>query len=518
MYRLRLPFCAIYQRQIRNCCCLFSVLLLSACQSTEYDLIIRQVMIYDGSGTLAFKGDVAISNDTIAAVGDLSRDNAQNIIDGNNLALAPGFIDTHSHHDRGLFEAPDALAVLSQGVTTIIVGQDGSSHYPLKKFFEHLAGSPIAVNVGSYSGHNSLRDLVMGKDFKRPATPDEIRKMEDMLREDLEAGALGLSTGLEYDPGIYSSRDEVLALAKALQPFNGRYVSHLRSEDRYFWDALDEIITIGKSAKVPVQISHFKLAMRNLWGKADSALQILDAARKDGIDISADVYPYPYWSSDVRVLFPARNFSDEKEAAFILTEVTTADGIIFSDYDPAPDYNGKSLSEVARMENLSPEKMLIKAVKELEVCDEKKGNCSGSIVATSMKEGDIVKLMKWELTNICSDGSSAGLHPRGFGAFTRILSNYVRETHALSLEEAIHKMTALSAENLGINERGLIKPGFFADMVLFDPKIVKDNATIANPQAISSGIKRVWINGVEVFNTNSTTKRYPGRVLLRSTP
>jgi len=493
------------------------MLLLSACQSTEYDLIIREVMIYDGSGKPAFKGDVAIADDTIAAVGDLSRAKAHNIIEGNNLALAPGFIDTHSHHDHLLFEARDALAVVSQGITTITVGQDGSSHYPLKSFYERLADTPVAVNVGSYSGHNSLRDLVLGKDFKRKATPDENRKMEAMLREDLDAGALGLSTGLEYDPGIYSTRDEVLGLAKALQPYNGRYVSHMRSEDRYFWDALDEIITIGKSAEVPVQISHFKLAMRSLWGKADSALQIIDAARKDGIDISADIYPYPYWSSDVRVLFPARNFSDEKEAAFILKEVTTADGIIFSAYDPSPDYNGKSLSEVARMEKLSPEKMLVKVVTELEACDEQKGNCSGSIVASSMKEDDIVKIMKWEFANICSDGSSSGLHPRGFGAFTRILSNYTRETHTFSLEEAIHKMTALSAENIGIAERGQIKVGFFADMVLFDPVTVNDNATIANPQAISSGIKRVWVNGTEVFNTNSTTKRYPGKVILRST-
>ncbi|HEY5917641.1 MAG TPA: serine hydrolase, partial [Chryseolinea sp.] len=207
------------------------MLLLSACQSTEYDLIIREVMIYDGSGKPAFKGDVAIADDTIAAVGDLSRAKAHNIIEGNNLALAPGFIDTHSHHDHLLFEARDALAVVSQGITTIIVGQDGSSHYPLKSFYEHLVDTPVAVNVGSYSGHNSLRDLVMGKDFKRTATPDENRKMEAMLREDLDAGALGLSTGLEYDPGIYSTRDEVLGLAKVLQPYNGRYVSHMRSED-----------------------------------------------------------------------------------------------------------------------------------------------------------------------------------------------------------------------------------------------------------------------------------------------
>ena len=478
-------------------------------------VIIRNATIYDGSKKPAFSGDVAFNGDTIVAVGDLSNSDAAHLVDGKGLALAPGFIDTHSHHDHGLLASRDAISVVSQGITTIIVGQDGSSHFPLKEYVELLADSPVAVNVGSYSGHNTIRGLVMGNDFRRPATSDEIARMETMLRQDLDAGAFGLSTGLEYDPGIYSSRDELLVLTKVLQPFGGRYISHLRSEDRYFWNALDEIIALGKSSKVPVQISHFKLAMKSLWGKADSAIQILDEARTNGIDVTADIYPYPYWSSDVRVLFPDRNFSDEKEAEFILTEVTTPDGIIFSDYEPAPHYNGKSLAEVASLEKLSPEKMLVEVVRRLEACEGARGNCAGSIVATSMVENDIMKLIKWDYTNICSDGSSQGLHPRGFGAFTRTLAYFVRGKKVFSLEEAIYKMTNLSAKNLGIKRRGQIAPGFFADLVLFDASIVSDQATITNPQALSTGIRKVWVNGVEVYSDSLTSKRYPGRVIFR---
>jgi N-acyl-D-amino-acid deacylase len=486
-----------------------------ACKKEKYDTIIRQATIYDGSGQAAFTGDVAISGDTIAIIGDLSGAEAQTLIDGKDLVLAPGFIDTHSHHDRGLDESPDALSVVSQGITTMVFGQDGGSFSPLKKYFDILADSPVAVNIGSYSGHNTIRELAMGKDFKRKATTDEVKKMEALLQADLDAGALGLSTGLEYDPGIYSDKDEVLSLSKLLVPVKGRYISHLRSEDRYFWDALNEIITIGKVTGVPVQVSHFKLAMRSLWGKADSAVSLLDAARNDGANITADIYPYPYWSSDIRVLFPERNFRDMKEAEFVLKEVTTPAGIVFSDFEPSPDYNGKTLEEIAKMKKRSPEQMLVEAIEELEDCDSKKKDCSGSIVATSMEESDIGKLMKWKYTNICSDGASSGLHPRGFGAFTRVLSHYVRETHLLSLEEAIYKMTLLSAENLGIERRGRIAPGYFADIVLFDARTVKDNATITNPQSVSSGIEHVWVNGIEVFNKSGTTKRYPGRTILR---
>ncbi|MFZ6002106.1 MAG: N-acyl-D-amino-acid deacylase family protein [Bacteroidota bacterium] len=494
---------------------LLSIALLASCQQQTYDRIIRNATVYDGSGSAPVKADVGILGDTIAFVGDLSKAKATETIDANGLALSPGFIDAHSHHDRGLEDSREALAVVSQGITTIVVGQDGGSDTPLRNYFQHLTDSPAAVNVAAYSGHNTIRDHVMGEDFKRHATPEEVDKMVKWLRDDMEAGALGLSTGLEYDPGIYSHKEEVLTLAKVLPEYNGRYISHLRSEDRYFWDAVQEIIEIGRVTKVPVQISHFKLAMRGLWGKADSTLQLLDKARAEGIDITADIYPYAYWSSTIRVLFPDRNFNDLKEAEFILREVTTPEGIIFSSYTPNPEYNGKSLAEAAAIEKKAPAKMLIELIQRLDACDKTSDDCHGSIVATSMDESDIQKLMQWAHTGICSDGASSGRHPRGFGAFTRVLRKYVREDKALSLEQAIHKMTYLTAQNIGIEKRGLIKVGYYADLVMFDPATVSDQATIAEPQKQSTGIERVWVNGTEVFALGKTSGQFPGDVIRR---
>jgi N-acyl-D-amino-acid deacylase len=488
-----------------------------SCTKQQYDVVIRGATVMDGSGAAGQIMDVAIQADTIAFVGDLSSAIGKEEIQGKGLVLAPGFIDTHSHHDRGLKENPDVLAAISQGITTIVVGQDGSSHWPLKDFFQSLQANPPSVNVASYSGHNTLRDVVLGSNFKREASQSEIDSMKTMLQADMQAGAIGLSTGLEYDPGIYSARDEVLQLAKVLPQHNGRYISHLRSEDRFFWDALDEIITIGRETKVPVQVSHMKLAMRGLWGKADSALQILNKAREQGINISADVYPYPYWSSTITVLFPNRNFTDEREAAFILKEVTTPEGIIFSNHEPNPEYNGKSLADVATLLKLSPEKTLIKLIQDLALCQKTNPDCGSSIVATSMTEPDIQKIMQWPNTSICSDGASSGRHPRGFGAFTRVLGKYVRSDSALSLASAIHKMTTLSANQMNIQKRGAIKPGYYADLVLFDAATVSDQSTIQQPQQISTGIQRVWVNGQTAFVDEKVTGKRSGRVVRRST-
>jgi len=289
----------------------------------------------------------------------------------------------------------------------------------------------------------------------------------------------------------------------------------MRSEDRYFWKALNEIINIGKEAKVPVQVSHFKLAMTNLWGKADTTLALLEAARADGVDITADIYPYTYWSSTIRVLFPSRNFKDLKEAEMILKEITTPEGIIFSNYQPNPEYNGRSLMDVSKELKLSPAKTLIELIDRLDKCDAKGEECDGSIVATSMDEKDVAKLMQWQYTNICSDGSSSGRHPRGFGAFTRVLKHYVREDRSLTMEQVIYKMTALSAKNMGIQRRGSIKEGNYADLVIFDPQTVGDESTIQDPQKISTGIEHVWVNGVEVFTKGATKGIYPGRVIRR---
>jgi len=495
---------------------LVGLLLMTSCKIETYDLIIRGATVIDGTGSAGRVTDIGVRGDTISTIGDLSAARAREVVDAKGLVLSPGFIDTHSHHSWGMRKQPEALAVVSQGITTIVVGQDGGSEVPLKKYFDHLGDSPVAVNIASYSGHNSIREIVMGKDFKRKATPDEIEKMKALLKEDLESGALGLSTGLEYDPGIYSAAEEVLELSGLLPEYNGRYISHLRSEDRYFHEAVDEIISIGRKTGVPVQISHFKLAMRKLWGQSGEVLARLDRARAEGINITADLYPYPYWSSTIRVLFPDRNFSDLNEAKLILSEVTSPEGILFSSYDPNTEYNGKTLAEVAAIEGKSPEVMLIELIRRLDECEKKNNDCDGSIVATSMDEADIEKLMQWPHTSICSDGASSGRHPRGFGAFPRVLAKYVREQKTLPIEEAIRKMTSLSAGQMGFKKRGVIAPGNYADLVLFDPDLVQDRSTTKNPQETAAGIIRVWVNGKPVYSMGKTTGQLPGKVMRRT--
>ncbi len=488
------------------------LLLLGACTRDRYDLIIRNAIVIDGSGGKQLKADVAVNQDTIAAIGDLSSATGAKEIDATGLVLSPGFIDSHSHHDRGMFEKRDMIALTSQGVTTMIVGQDGGSQFPMSTFFSRLDSTPVALNVGSYTGHNSLRRMVLGEKFQRVSTDEEVDRMIQLLKEDLNAGSLGLSTGLEYDPGIYSTQEEVVELAKALNPSRARYISHIRSEDRALWQALNEIINVGKVARVPVQISHAKLAMKSLWGQADKMILKLDSARAVGIDITADLYPYRYWQSSMRaVFFPDRNFKDRKAAIFALEELTTPQDVILNNYSPEPGYAGKTLAEIAAIRKKDPVQTLLDLVDEVE-----KVKGDESIIAASMTEDDIMKIMKWPYTNICSDGNSDGLHPRGHGSFTKILRFYVNETKTLTLEDAIHKMTKQAADNLNLKGRGEIRTGNYADLVLFDAASIADRATNEQPHALSAGISRVIVNGVEVFVEGGATNSYPGRVIRRT--
>jgi len=287
--------------------------------------LIRNARVIDGSGSAARAADVRIADDRIVAVGRLTPGPADRVIDGGGLALAPGFIDTHSHHDRGLDTAREATAMVSQGVTTIVVGQDGGG-IDLAALFGRLERQPAAVNVASYAGHGAIRDRVLGKDFARAATAEEIQRMQTLLAAEMEAGALGLSTGLEYDPGIYSTPAEVLALAKTAGAAGGRYASHIRSEDRWFWDALDELIAIGRQNRMPVHVSHIKLGMHDLWGQASKLIDTLDRARAAGVQLTADIYPYTYWQSNLGVLYPKRNFADRAETEALLAELAEADG------------------------------------------------------------------------------------------------------------------------------------------------------------------------------------------------
>lgn len=471
--------------------------------------LIVNATIVDGTGSPARRGAVRVVDDRIAEVGELTPRPGDRTVDAGGLVLAPGFIDTHSHHAGGLFEALDAPAVVSQGITTIVVGQDGSSDVPLEKFFERLASTPASVNVASYAGHGTLRSRVMGEDFKRKATPAEIETMAGLLRGEMKAGALGLSTGLEYDPGIYSDPSEVIALAKVAAEAGGRYMSHVRSEDREFWTAVDEAIAIGREARIPVQISHVKLGMRSLWGQSARLIKTLDEARAAGVNVTADIYPYTFWQSGMTVLFPNRDFDNRQAAEFALREVTSPEGLLVTRYPANPAYEGKSLAEIAKMRGADPPQAMMDMIRESE------GRIG--IVATGMDERDVVALTKWPFANICSDGTSSGGHPRGYGAFPRVLGRYVRERKELTLEEAVRKMTSLAAANVGIEDRGAIRAGSPADLVLFDPATIIDRSTTADPKAVSAGVRSVWVNGQLVFDSGRTTSARAGLVVRRVT-
>ena len=478
-------------------------------------LIVRALLV-DGTGAPAQQASVRIEGDRIVGLGDLAPLPSETVIDAGGLVLAPGFIDTHSHGDDEIFDYPDALAAVSQGITTLVGGQDGGSAHPLADYFARLEQTPAAVNVASYVGHGTVRRRVMGEDFRRPARAEEIEKMRQLIRKDLDAGALGLSAGLEYDPGIYSVREEVIELAKVASAAGGRYISHIRSEDRYFWEAVEEIIAIGREAKLPVQISHVKLAMRNLWGQADRLIRRLEEARASGVDVTADIYPYLYWQSTLTVLFPKRDFENRDEAARVLREISTPEDLLIGKFKPEPSYLGKTLAEIAALRKQDPVTTLIEMIREAESFRRKGEDDVESVIGTSMIEPDVEGLMVWPHTNICTDGQLMGRHPRGFGTFPRVLGRYVRERKLMSLEEGIRKMTSLAAAHMGFRDRGVVKPGMAADLVLLDPATVLDRSTTKEPQALSIGIEKVWVNGELVYENGKTTGKRPGKLLRRS--
>ncbi len=487
-------------------------------QQGQPALIITNVSLLDGSGSAARPAVVRVVGDRIASVGAANRMRpgaTDRVIDGGGLTLAPGFIDTHSHADRALRRSNDGLGALSQGITTVIVGQDGGSPFPLSDFFAALTRAGTPLNVGAYVGHGTLRSRVMGEDFKRHATAVEIERMKTLLEAEMTAGAFGLSSGLEYDPGIYSARAELIELARVAAAQRGRYISHIRSEDRAFWDAIDEIINIGRVARLPVQVSHIKLAMRSLWGQADSLIRMLDRARASGVDITADIYPYRYWQSGLTVLFPERNFDDRKAAEFALDQVAPPDEITLTNFGPNPSYNGRTLAEIARSRGTDPATTLMALIKEAEEASKAGRPASQTIIAGSMIEPDIERLMAWPFANICTDGELDGRHPRGFGSFPRVLGYYSRQRNVVSVAEAVRKMTMLTANNIGITDRGRIIPGAYADLVLFDPATVLDNATPSDPHAVSTGIAKVWVNGVLAYENGKTTGVRNGRVIRR---
>lgn len=473
-------------------------------------LLIENVTIVDGTGAAGRPGAVRVSGGRIACVGACRAAPGDARLDGHGQVLAPGFIDTHSHHDRKLDELRLAPAVIRQGVTTIIVGQDGFSDLPVSGLFKRLESKPVAPNVASFVGHGSVREAVMRDRQKQRATPADVAKMAALVDAAMREGALGLSTGLEYEPAMYSDAGEVQALARAAARRGGRYISHMRSEDVNFDSALSELLEIGRVTGMPVQVTHMKLAMVDHWGQADAVLARLDAARAQGIKVTADVYPYAWWQSGLDVLMPSRDFTNRKEAEFALAHLAPPEGMILSEFTPDPKLVGKSIAEIAKMRGTDPAETYLALNRQASEPGQ-----SASVMANSMADADIAKFIGWAHSNVCSDGMLVDRHPRGAGSFPRIFAWLVREKKALTLEQAVHKMTGLAAEHVGFTDRGRIAVGLAADLVLFDPATIADRSTFADPSAAPVGIARVWVNGTEVLRDGQLSGATPGRVLRR---
>jgi N-acyl-D-aspartate/D-glutamate deacylase len=490
--------------------------LLAASCRQRHDTLITHVRLIDGSGTHARDASVRFRDGRILDVGELQPATTDSIVDGQGMTLAPGFIDAHSHHLGHALGNPASPATASQGITTIVIGQDGSSE-PMDSLAHYIANRRLSVNIASYTGQTSLREQAMGKDqLLRNATPAEIERMKGILRRELAKGSLGLSTGLEYEGAFYSSKEEVLELARTAAKEGGRYISHLRSEDLKLDEALREIIDIGRITGMPVQISHIKIADHQRWGQADSIIAALEKARAEGVEITADIYPYTFWNSTLRVLFPDKRFTDIRSAQLACDRLFDPYGSMIARFLPDTTLEGLMLGAIARIRRETPAQTLLYLVATADAYRKAHPDGDGveAIAGSSMREADVQAFTRWKQSVICSDGN-AGRHPRGYGAFPRVLGRYVREAGLLSIEEAVHKMTGLTAKQLGIPNRGLVKAGYAADLVLFDPATIIDNATLDNSHAPATGILKVWVNGSLVLDGGKTTGAGTGQLIRR---
>ena len=482
-----------------------------------YTELITNVNIIDGTGLPAMKGAVRIIDNIIAETGDLTPFMNETVTNGNGLVLAPGFIDTHSHHFGGLKSKPEAIPTTSQGITTIAIGQDGDS-YAMDTLTAFYKKRPVAVNVATYTGHSTLRRNAMGdNDLFRIAKNSELDSMKAELGREMKKGSFGLATGLEYESAFYSNKAEVIELSKVAAQYNGRYISHIRSEDVNLEEAITEIIEIGAAAKIPVQISHIKIARKDLWRTAPQLLERLQTARASGINITADVYPYNFWNSTLKILFPNRDYTNLSSAEFAVNQLFDASKSVLIRFAPERSYEGKTISEIAGIRKEKEPVTLMNLIAMAAAFDKKYPDFNEgteTIMGKAMDDKDVAEFISWPGSNICSDGSSSG-HPRGHGSFPRVLGRYVREQQLMPLETAVYKMTGLSAEHLGIKDRGIIKAGNFADLVLFNPATVIDNADVKNGKALSTGIEKVWVNGKLIWQNQQPTGKYPG-VLIKN--
>jgi len=528
------------------------ILQLSCSSGREYDLLIRNGQIIDGTGTAPFTGDVGIVGETIAALGKLEGAWAPKIIDAAGLVVTPGFVDIHSHTDLAVLRNPLAESKIRQGVTLDIGGNCGGAPFPSKKTdietvrkasecsnFADLVGklnaSRFAINVAFFAGQGSIRALVLGNAAREPEA-GELALMQDLLRRAMEQGALGLSTGLEYRPSGYAETPEVIALCKVVAELGGVYATHMRSEDEKLIEAVDEAIQIARESGVSLQISHLKAAGKPNWHKMEEVIETIEKARAEGLDIHCDRYPYLAYSTGLGFFYPGwaheggsaeftgrlENMTDRRRMKKETMVKVVANGgwetvmIAGVRKDESRPYIGRRIDELARDENIDPYDFACNLLAA------EGGRVS--IVGYGMDEENTARVLSLSYVMVASDGSAMSAerarqgqpHPRSFGTFPRAIRKYCLDNKIIPLQEMIRKMTSLPAQKLKLKDRGMIREGYIADITVFDPDRIRDKATYLEPWQYAEGFTNLIVNGQVVIEQDRQTENLPGRVVLKS--
>ena len=515
---------------------LFSAILLSASGAPSFDMVIRHGRIIDGTGNPAYYGDVAILNGRIASVGRIEEKGITEI-DASGKVVTPGFIDVHTHADE-LADFPKAENFLRMGVTTIIAGNCGDSLTDIGSVFAGIEKTGCSINFATLVGQGKIRAKAMGGSFNRPPSESELQTMKSLTKKAMEDGAVGMSTGLIYLPGTFSSTGEIIELAKIVGDYDGIYTSHMRDEGNKIFDSLEETFAIARGAHIRTEISHIKLSGNTAWGRANEVLAAIEAARKEGLDITQDQYAYTASSTALGQLIPdtAREGGHERFLAR-LSDKKTKDSIkeqmlkslqshgrtnfsyaVIAYYTNNTAMNGLNVPQAAKLLRGSDS-----MDDQLETILNIEMHHGASAVFHGMSEDDLQIFMRHPNTMFASDSGirefGKGVpHPRGYGNNARVLSHYVRELHILRLEDAIRRMTTLPAETFRFKDRGEIKPGYFADLLVFDPEKVRDNSTYEDPHHYSTGFDLVLVNGKPVILNGEHTGEKSGVVLRHLTP
>jgi N-acyl-D-amino-acid deacylase len=481
---------------------------------TNVDILIKNGRILDGTGNSWHYGDVAIKDGKIFKIGNSLNVTAQKNIDANGMIVCPGFIDVHTHIEGDEFKTPTADNFIHDGVTTVITGNCGSSNIDIKKYLQRIDSIKLSINVATLIGHNDVRKAVMGT-VNRKATEEELKEMENLVEDAMKNGAVGFSTGLIYIPGTYSTTDEVLRLAKVAARYKGVYASHMRDEGDSIVQAINEALYIGKEAHMPVEISHFKLSGQQNWGRSKETVAMIIKAREEGIDVTIDQYPYTASSTGLSTLLPDEILADGQDSInarlsrpevrkyirdYMLAKLKKRKLKHFSYpvvafYKVDTTLNGKSIEQV----NLLM-KRKHKAKYETETVMDMMKKGGASMVFHGMSDEDVKRIMQYPFNSFASDASvrvfgEGSPHPRGYGTNARVLSKYVRDEKIISLEDAVRRMTSLPAQKFGLSDRGLLREGYAADILIFDEKEVQDISTYDKPHAFSKGFKYVIVNG-----------------------